>query len=67
VARVLTERFDQTTEEKVEAWRLRTLIKAGYPQQLADELAKRNDVDLHRAVKLVEGGCPPRLAYDILR
>ena len=30
------------------------------------ELAARLDVDLHRAIALVENGCPPEMALQIL-
>lgn len=52
--------------DRVEAWRLRTLIDAGYPVAIAEKLAVDLDVDLHQAVRLLERGCPPRLAGDIL-
>lgn len=51
---------------KVEAWRLYVLIDAGYPVAIADRLASRLDVDLHRAVELVAAGCAPGLAAEIL-
>jgi hypothetical protein len=51
---------------KVEAWRLHTLLEAGYPTMYADQLAGRTDVDLHQAVELVEQGCPPATAVRIL-
>jgi hypothetical protein len=34
---------------------------------VAAELAMRNDVDLHRAIELLERGCSIELAADILR
>lgn len=52
--------------DRVEAWRLQALVDAGYPIPVAEQLANRDDVDLHQAVELVEAGCPPRLAGDIL-
>lgn len=52
--------------EKVEAWRLHTLIEAGYPIVIAEQIASRFDVDLHQAVELVVAGCAPRLAAEIL-
>jgi hypothetical protein len=63
---------DKTTEEaqhsepdRVEAWRLQTLIEAGYPFEHA-ELIAISDADLHRAVELLRKGCAPELAVDIL-
>lgn len=53
---------------KVEAWRLHVLLNAGYPPVVAEALAARDakDVDLHHAVELVERGCAPDLAAEIL-
>ena len=56
----------QTETEKVERWRAETLEKVGYDIVSAYELAARSDVDLHRAIELVEAGCPPELAVRIL-
>jgi len=55
-----------TEAEKIEAWRLHVLLRGGYPVELAEKLARRNDVDLHQAVELVAAGCAPRLASEIL-
>jgi hypothetical protein len=54
-------------QELVEQWRAQALERAGYPEQVAAELATRPDIDLHRAVKLIERGCAPELAAQILR
>ncbi len=56
----------QTETEKVERWRAETLERVGYDIVSAYELAARSDVDLHRAIELVEAGCPPELALRIL-
>ncbi len=53
--------------DQVEDWRAQELERAGYPAEAAAELAGRHDVDLHRAVEIVERGCPPELAVKILR
>ena len=53
--------------ERVEAWRREELERAGYPPEPAAELAARDDVDLRAAVSLIEKGCPPELALQILR
>jgi hypothetical protein len=50
---------------RVETWRLEVLLQAGYPGPLA-ELIATSPVDLHQAVRIVEQGCPPRLAAEIL-
>lgn len=57
---------DRTEIERVEGWRREELERAGYPPAAAAELAARTDVDLHRAIELVERGCPPELAHLIL-
>jgi hypothetical protein len=56
----------ETEAEKVERWRAEALESAGFDADSALELAARPDVDLHRAVELVEAGCPPELALRIL-
>ena len=50
---------------KVESWRLHVLMEAGYPVPLAERLAHSN-ADLHQAVALVQTGCAPELAAEIL-
>lgn len=57
----------ETEAERVQRWRTEALERAGYDTQSATELAGRNDVDLHRAVGLVEAGCSIALALEILR
>jgi hypothetical protein len=56
----------QSENEKVESWRLQVLIEAEYPLTLAQKLAVRMDVDLHRAVELVKVGCIHATAAEIL-
>lgn len=52
---------------RIEAWRLKQLLDAGYPVPLAERLAYNQHVDLHLAVELVtDRGCAPELAADIL-
>jgi hypothetical protein len=50
---------------KVETWRLHVLMEAGYPVPLAERVAHSN-ADLHQAVALVQAGCAPELAAEIL-
>ena len=52
--------------ERVERWRAAVLERAGYPHEAAARIAARHDVDLHRAVQLLERGCSPELALKIL-
>ena len=55
----------QSEREKIAGWRLHVLIEAGYPVHLAERVA-HSDVDLHRAVDLVEQGCEATVAAEIL-
>lgn len=50
---------------KVQTWRLHVLIEAGYPVDLAEEVAD-SEADLHEAVQLVQRGCAPEVAARIL-
>jgi len=59
--------YAESEVERVERWRAEELERAGYNPEAAFELALRSDVDLHAAVALVERGCPPELALQILR
>ncbi|HEY2328131.1 MAG TPA: hypothetical protein VGH52_11670 [Gaiellaceae bacterium] len=52
--------------EQVEHWRAQELRRAGYSEDAAATLASRHDIDLHRAVQLVERGCPADVALQIL-
>ena len=62
-----TERIldSQSEQAKVESWRLHVLMEAGYPLSLAERIAA-SEVDLHRAVELIEAGCTPETAAEIL-
>jgi len=61
----LTETSETSEQAKVESWRLHILIEAGYTLSLAERLAG-SEVDLHRAVALLEAGCSPETAAEIL-
>ena len=61
-----TELIIPDESERVICWRASELMRAGYDPPLAVELAERPDVDLHRALELLERGCPPDLATKIL-
>ena len=58
--------FNETELERVEHWRAEELIRAGYAPTDAVALAARHDIDLHRAVELIQQGCPYELAIEIL-
>ena len=52
--------------ELVFEWRLQELARAGFPEQLALELAVTSHVDLHAALELRSRGCPAETAARIL-
>ena len=52
--------------EEITSWRIECLGAAGYDAEAAIVIALDRDVDLHRAVSLLERGCPPDLALQIL-
>jgi hypothetical protein len=56
----------RVTDEEVVAWRVEQLLRAGSDQSCALILARRSGVDLHDAVDLLERGCPPKVALEIL-
>jgi hypothetical protein len=42
-------------------WRARRLLGAGFPRELADQLAHESRMDVHALLELVDRGCPPSL------
>ena len=58
--------FGTSESELVFEWRLGELMRAGFPEQMALELAVCSHVDLHTALQLRERGCPPETAARIL-
>ena len=56
----------EAEDERVVNWRIEELLRAGYDEFDALDLALDRNVDLHRAVGLVRGGCPFKLAVQIL-
>ena len=54
------------SDEEVIQWRCEQLRNAGYDRRDANLLATRADVDLHRAVELIQRGCSHDLALSIL-
>ena len=61
-----TETVERPSERaKVESWRLHVLMEAGYPLPLAERVAV-SECDLHQAVALVQQGCEPSVAAEIL-
>lgn len=56
----------ETEIERIERWRAAELERAGFDPAGAAAIAARHDVDLHRAVEMLEQGCPAELALKIL-
>lgn len=63
----LTEEFDAKAAEElvVHDWRTEQLLRLGLPRTLAETFADL--VDWHALAELVERGCSPRLALEIVR
>lgn len=55
-----------TEHDPVRSWRCEQLYRAGYPAWDALVLSARADVDLHRAVDLLQSGCSAGTAVRIL-
>jgi hypothetical protein len=47
-------------------WRSKRLRAAGFPPQLAQELAREERIDVHEVLELLDRGCPPGLAARIV-
>jgi hypothetical protein len=60
------EEIVETEMERVERWRADELMRAGFDPAAAVALAARFDIDLHAATELVDRGCSPELALQIL-
>lgn len=57
----------ESETDRVERWRLCELLRVGYSISDAEQLAVRTlDIDLHYATDLVDTGCPPAIAAQIL-
>lgn len=53
-------------EMEVRLWRYKQLSAMGYDEREAVHIARDRCIDLEDARKLIENGCPPRLAVMIL-
>lgn len=68
----MTARTEKTGDKEHEAlivvltWRVDALLAAGYSRDRARDLAADLSIDLHRAIDLVEAGCPHETAARIL-
>jgi len=56
----------ETEAERVERWRADELIRAGFDPDSAQKLAADPTVDIRRAAHMLEQGCTPDLALQIL-
>ena len=64
-----TAQLEETESPEVEAvlrWRFEELVRAGYDAGSALIVAGHTEVDLHAARSLVECGCPPQTALQIV-
>jgi hypothetical protein len=50
----------------VAGWRCTRLRRAGFGDELAEQLSRDSAVDVHALIELVERGCAPPLAARIL-
>ena len=51
---------------RVVEWRRRELVRAGYGDSGARDVAEKVEIDLHRAIDLLKSGCPEETALRIL-
>lgn len=52
--------------EGLRARRVERLLEAGFPEPLADSVARDPRYDLHQLLGLIDRGCPAELAARIL-
>ena len=52
-------------DESVYLWRKQQLVRAGFNEAQASELA-HGHCDLHEALELLAAHCPPDIAFDVL-
>jgi hypothetical protein len=64
----LTKHEEAVQRQPVEvfAWRRAQLMRSGFPEPLAERVARDSRYDLHRLIEMAENGCPPELALRIL-
>jgi hypothetical protein len=70
VPRILTDLTPSETvgrfDLEVLCWRQEELVRAGYPNDVAIQLAESPNVDLHRACEMLERGASVETAVGIL-
>jgi hypothetical protein len=52
--------------DEVFAWRQSQLVRSGFPEALATQVADDSRFDLHELIELIDNGCAPELAFRIL-
>jgi hypothetical protein len=57
----------ETHFEGFRCWRFEQLLRAGYEEEDATEIAFHLDIDLHYAIELVRRGCPSATAGSLPR
>ena len=58
--------LEMTEEERIAMWRYDELERAGYEVRNAQRLARKQEVDLHKAAELLQNGCDQETAMQIL-
>ena len=69
IGAMTTAQLEEIESPEVEAvlrWRFEELVRAGYDAGSALILAGHAEVDLHAARRLLERGCPPETAIQIV-
>lgn len=56
---------DHPQADAVSTWRRDQLVRAGFPEPLAERAARDGRYDLHALIELTERGCRPELALRI--
>jgi len=62
----MNDTLEMTEEEQIVMWRYDELERAGYEMRNAQRLARKLDVDLHKAAELLQKGCDQAVAMQIL-
>ena len=57
---------EELESDRIGRWRREELERGGYSAREARLLSRRSEVDLHRALELLEHGCSSKLALRIL-
>jgi hypothetical protein len=65
MAAAQSEALEASEVDAVRRWRFDELVRAGYEDEEAMEIAFHLDVDLHFATNLVRRGCPSSTAVRI--